>query len=460
VDGGEAAVVWNVIFWTETLPVGSDLTFETRTGETAVPDGSWSAWSAALTDNEGSAIVSPVGRYIQYRATFTGSQTASPTLHDVTLLYGRPTGQDLHAVDKVTTNDVWAVGKAGVVIHWDGLDWILGVSPTTDDLFGLDMFSASAGIAVGENGRIISWNGTVWSNATSPTAQTLNDVALTAAAAGFAVGENGTIIRDVAGTWSTFASPTANDLMGIDCVSASDCWAVGLGGVIVRWNGTAWTSFGSPTLIDLQAIDMLSASDGWAVGASGELIRWNGTVWSTVVSPTAVDLYGVHIVSATDGWAVGDGGTIIRWDGAAWATELTTVTDGLRDIVITSASPIDGWAVGLHGRILNVSQGAGYAPIGTFVSMVLDTDAGPASWDAFFFTPTYAAGTAATLAFRSGDVAVPDGTWSVWSSEYSAVDGTLIEAPAAQYLQYRVTLTTSDTEETPEIDDVMVTYHK
>ena len=45
-------------------------TFETRTGNTATPDASWSDFQAV---GAGGAIQSPSGQYIQYRATLTGS---------------------------------------------------------------------------------------------------------------------------------------------------------------------------------------------------------------------------------------------------------------------------------------------------------------------------------------------------------------------------------------------------
>lgn len=43
---------------------------ETRTGMTARPDSSWSDWQAAPDDNDGFAIKSPPGRYLQYKISF------------------------------------------------------------------------------------------------------------------------------------------------------------------------------------------------------------------------------------------------------------------------------------------------------------------------------------------------------------------------------------------------------
>ncbi len=74
--------------WTATLPRLTTLTFATRTGNTAIPDGTWSAWSAELSNSAGSAITSPAARYLQYRASFaTTKTTVSSTLSDVTFAY-------------------------------------------------------------------------------------------------------------------------------------------------------------------------------------------------------------------------------------------------------------------------------------------------------------------------------------------------------------------------------------
>jgi hypothetical protein len=56
--------------WGNLTSASSGTTFETRSGNTATPDGSWSGFQAV---GAGGAIQSPSGQYIQYRATLTGS---------------------------------------------------------------------------------------------------------------------------------------------------------------------------------------------------------------------------------------------------------------------------------------------------------------------------------------------------------------------------------------------------
>jgi hypothetical protein len=48
------------------------IAFNTRSGNSARPDSTWSDWSAPLSDPENALITSPNARYIQWRAEFTG----------------------------------------------------------------------------------------------------------------------------------------------------------------------------------------------------------------------------------------------------------------------------------------------------------------------------------------------------------------------------------------------------
>jgi hypothetical protein len=63
--------------WRATGPIE----VSTRTGNTAAPDGTWSAWSAPLAN--AAAIASPPGRFVQLRARFATSPTAE--LSDIVL---------------------------------------------------------------------------------------------------------------------------------------------------------------------------------------------------------------------------------------------------------------------------------------------------------------------------------------------------------------------------------------
>jgi sugar lactone lactonase YvrE len=69
-DAGSTAT-WGKIFWRGSANL---ITMFTKTGNTAVPDDTWSAWSEELPNQDGSPIPNPAARFIQWKALFKASQ--------------------------------------------------------------------------------------------------------------------------------------------------------------------------------------------------------------------------------------------------------------------------------------------------------------------------------------------------------------------------------------------------
>jgi hypothetical protein len=91
---------WGVVQWAG----DGNIEIQTRTGNTAVPDSTWSDWSAALKRADGEAISSPRARFIQWRATLkTGSQP--PRLREVLVSY-----LPKNVAPRVTTITILPVG--------------------------------------------------------------------------------------------------------------------------------------------------------------------------------------------------------------------------------------------------------------------------------------------------------------------------------------------------------------
>jgi sugar lactone lactonase YvrE len=75
---------WGAISWHGTTPAGGKIELFSRSGNTETPDDTWSNWSAAYANAEGSPITSPKARYLQWRAVLTGT---GPVLTSVTAAY-------------------------------------------------------------------------------------------------------------------------------------------------------------------------------------------------------------------------------------------------------------------------------------------------------------------------------------------------------------------------------------
>jgi WD40 repeat protein len=90
-DAGTVAT-WGEIRWRAAARPG-DVQISTRTGNTATPDETWSAWSKPYTSASGERMTSPNARYLQWRAEFKGSSGSAgsgpegPVLTSVTAAY-------------------------------------------------------------------------------------------------------------------------------------------------------------------------------------------------------------------------------------------------------------------------------------------------------------------------------------------------------------------------------------
>jgi predicted ribosomally synthesized peptide with SipW-like signal peptide len=87
-DTGVSGAKWDALFWDETLPANTDITFEVRASNTSFAK---NATTPSWTFVGGTSPVTsglPSGRYLQWRATLTTSDTSkTPTLQEVTVDY-------------------------------------------------------------------------------------------------------------------------------------------------------------------------------------------------------------------------------------------------------------------------------------------------------------------------------------------------------------------------------------
>ena len=98
-----------------------------------------------------------------------------------------------------------------------------------------------------------------------------------------------------------------------------------------------------------------------------------------------------------------------------------------------------------------------FASKGSVISEVFDAKI-PSRWGSLNWKGLLPPGTAVSIAFRAGNVREPDETWSDWSSEEKSNAEALIAAPAARFLQYRVTLASTNPAATPELQSISLRY--
>lgn len=84
--GAEAS--WSRIRWTGDRPGGTDVSFETRTGNRETPDRTWSDWAPATDEGaNGHRVASSPARFLQWRATLSGNGSRTPRVTEVVTSY-------------------------------------------------------------------------------------------------------------------------------------------------------------------------------------------------------------------------------------------------------------------------------------------------------------------------------------------------------------------------------------
>jgi hypothetical protein len=305
---------------------------------------------------------------------------------------------ELNAVEVISENDIWAVGKypdgsQTLTVHWNGSTWSIVPSPGnptpghSDVLRGVSAVAPNDVWAVGNydpasGGRqtlILHWNGVQWSVVPSPNFGSNNQLYSVAAisandvwAVGYVIsGDTSALILHWDGTsWTRFANPNVRGLLaGVEAVSANDVWAVGTEYIgtsdsetlTMHWNGSQWSVVPSPNVAGgtyLSSISAIAPNDIWAVGTTNLILHWDGSQWSLVpgLGGTSQPLFGVSAVSANDVWAVGtrfmngESTLIVHWDGTGWTQVSSPSPEGseVRLVGIDAIGPRSMWAVGWH----------------------------------------------------------------------------------------------------------------
>ena len=77
---------WGTLRW-QTFPSGGRVEMSTRTGNCEDPDGSWSPFSPAQLEAQGSPMTSPEGRFFQWRARLASTSGEGPRIASITVSY-------------------------------------------------------------------------------------------------------------------------------------------------------------------------------------------------------------------------------------------------------------------------------------------------------------------------------------------------------------------------------------
>ena len=296
-----------------------------------------------------------------------------------------PTNEDLFDVWGSSSSDVFAVGAAGTVLHYDGSTWQTQASGSTADLFGVWGSSATNVYAVGNEGKVIHYDGSSWTPVSVPVSVILKAVWGSSASDIYAVGFDGNVLHFDGSAWTVTQVPYLDDYGEIaGYTDFWDVWGSSPDQILVVGQGHGFWYDGQDWVEEFSLYDYYRAVTGLgpteiyaAGGPAGTLLRrFDGTKWNSVqledsgspedlfdvwVAPDSEILVAGHGLSSFAGsmatigsgdrnavvlrhfpplaiyalwgesseavYAVGTNGTVLRYDGAEWRAELVGPAD-------------------------------------------------------------------------------------------------------------------------------------
>jgi hypothetical protein len=245
------------------------------------------------------------------------------------------TAPSLNGVWGSGSGDLFAVGDAGALAHWDGSAWT--TTALDPGVAMRSVWGSGPGdvLAVGDNraddptGVLAHWDGVAWSHPslapTVPLPGALRGVWGSGANNIYVVGtaeQRGATFRWDGASWTEVENvfpyvmpppggpsgpptdPHGPPLVGVWGSGPNDLFVASTGG-ISHWDGRAWSASGFGGGIGITGIWGSGPSDVYAVDLSGLAAHWDGTAWRTMVW-NYKPLRAVGGTGPGDVWVAGD----------------------------------------------------------------------------------------------------------------------------------------------------------
>jgi len=489
---------FDTLEYNATISANTTMTFDVRAGNTAVPDGSWTAWQTGIANN---GDISTLGsnRYVQYRGNLSTTDTAvSPTLDDITLRYfNYPYGSNVF----VTNNDSFRLSTDFTTASTIGTlasNFLSNISVSGNYLYGAyDTGNSSSRMRIFDI-----------SNPTAPVQVTetshgarIYDVYVDGNYAYVSATSNGLSIVDITdpttpiitGTYDTpswscrvhvqgtiayvadwtggglqiidVSNPAAPAFLGSYDTPGSACGGIQAAGDYVYLadgsEGLMIFDVADPTdpilvnTITGTVNEVLVKGDIAYVTGSGLKIYDITNPVAPVLLSTATDITTGSKMKINNGFAyVIDGGVlkILDISDLAAISLMATYETGLSDLDLLNDLVYAG-----ASAIKVIAPGAYQSP-GSYISSAIDVGE-HLGFTTLDYTAVVPTNTTLTLDVRSGTTPKPDGGWSTWVTGI-ANGGSIAAVPANRYVQYRANLTTTDSMATPTLDDITINFSR
>lgn len=292
------------------------------------------------------------------------------------------TNESLYHVWGSSPYNVYAVGYAGTLLHYDGDSWHTIDTGTANILRGVWGSSANSIFAVGGKETILHYNGSTWSKMAAVTRLDILDIWPFSPSKAFAVGQlanqlssSGVVLELDGRNWTQSRYLPEDFPKAVWAGGAEDVFVVGVGkgsggnpvGMAYHYDGDQWRKMDVPSVNPLFAVWGYASDRVFAVGSEGTILHYDGSSWTSMHSGVFSSFYGVWGSSAADVYAVGSG-IILHYDGQSWQPMECPTERTLLAIWGESAQHVV--AVGEQGTILHY-DGESWTPMTSGVGVGL-----------------------------------------------------------------------------------------
>jgi beta-lactam-binding protein with PASTA domain len=196
------------------------------------------------------------------------------------------------------------------------------------------------------------------------------------------------------------------------------------------------------------AVAFGSASEPWAIfstGVGGQLYARTNTGAGDATTDLGITLLGAFHRYRID-WQSDSVNYYV--DGLLVASHALAIAGSMR--------PVAGSDFNALGGTVSVDwmRMSPYANTGTFASRVLAAPS-PVQWHSIQWVVTAPLGTSVAISVRTGNTPTPDGSWSAFIPVAAPGPLNLL----SQYIQYQAVMTSTDPNQTPALEDLIISAH-
>jgi hypothetical protein len=234
---------------------------------------------------------------------------------------GEVTTRNLWTITAVDQNHVWAAGDDATIVFYDGSSWTL--QPTQgapeQEIWAISAAGADDVWAGCQAGWYLRYDGTDWTPYQSNTGTNFVGIKAFINGEAWAVGndihEYGNLMLNLGSGWTT--KIISNKwLTKIDGTDNNNLWAIGNEGLLFHLYSGRIDEIETGSSATLRGICVLSSNNIWIAGGiganQGELLFYDGTTCRKETLPSTEYLWSVDSYDGSVIWVVGDGGTIFK----------------------------------------------------------------------------------------------------------------------------------------------------